>query len=349
MLDEYVNKIKEGYSQNDMDIRKLKSKIHELNLYDFEDRIGRIALLSTLLYMPVFFLLLLSNIPVVFFPGAVLFTSFCLGYVGNLIMEKKAKCKERFKKIFKSKRESKRIEEILKLEMEIERLNLRNEIINRVEAKHNEEVNIIKKFSKSEKFSIEMKKSNYSKDELIKRINELEFELKNKYDLLDKLSDESVIRNQKLSFNDKFTPIFKSMMCAFVPMLLSAIAVFSYTVNPLPEPSMIPFYTTFVPAALTLVSGLTHFSLKKKNTMKAINFITADNNMKEHDAVHFEIDKIKSQITKILLTLNTYKNELENYDLIYEYNREKTIERKNNLLTHNDELSLDNNPKLILK
>ena len=251
MLDEYVNKIESEFKENDNLIKKCKAKIHELNLYNLEDRVGRITILSTLLYMPVFFGLFFLEIPGAIFPGATLFTSFGLGTIGNLLAEKKAKCKERFKKVSKSKNEKERIEEILKLEMEIERLQVRNEIINRVKSKHNNEINMIKKLSNSPRYALNIKKSNYTKDELINKINELEKSLKIKYELLDRLSYQSIIKDKKNSLNDKMTPLFQSMMCSFVPMVLSILPVFACIVaRPLPAPSMIPLYTTFIPAIL---------------------------------------------------------------------------------------------------
>lgn len=346
MLDEYVNKIESEFKENDSLIKKCKAKIHELNLYNLEDRVGRITILSTLLYMPVFFGLFFLEIPGAIFPGATLFTSFGLGNIGNLLAEKKAKCKERFKKISKSKNEKERLEEILKLEMEIERLQIRNEIINRVKSKHNSEINMINKFSKNQRYTLEIKKSNYTRDELINKINELEKSLKIKYELLDKLSYQSVIKDKKNSLKDKMTPLFQSMMCAFVPMLLSIMPVFACIVaRPLPAPSMIPLYTTFAPAILAFVGAITHFSLKKKNTIKAIKSITKESNNKECRNVYSELDKLKSDITNILYSLNSYKNEYENYDLIEEYNRKKD---KSHTIKDEEKLNLDG-PNLLLK
>ena len=350
MLDEQINKINSEFEENEMAIRKNNAIIHELNLYNLEDRIGRIAILATLFYLPVFFILFLLGTPGAIFPGATLFTTFTLGFIGNLLAEKRAKCKVRFKNISKSKNESERLEEILRLEMDIERLNIRNEIINRVKAKHNEEISMIKKFSKDKKYSIKMKKSNYSRSELIKKINELENDLKIKYDLLDRLSEKSVIKEKKNSLNDKMTPLFQSMMCAFVPMILSVLPVFACILaRPLPEPSMIPLYTTLIPAAGTFIGTLTHFSFKKKNTNKAINSVTKNNQYNEKDNIYFELNKLKSQITNIICKLNSYKNELENYDVIEEYNKDEKSKIKSNMLVDDNDLSLDNNPKLTLK
>lgn len=349
MLDEYINKTKNEFKTNEKVISKNNAIIHELNLYDFEERIGRISLMSTLVYMPVFFGLYLLGIPGAIFPGATLFASFGLGYAVNVILEKKAKCKERFKNISKSKNESERLEEILRLQMEIERLNLRNEIIERVKEKHNQEINMVKKFSNNGKYSIQMRKSNYTKEQLIKKINELESSLKIKYDLLDKLSDESVIKNTENLLTDKITPLFKSMMCAFVPMILSIIPVFACIVaRPLPAPSMIPLYTTFIPAIGAFVGGLTHFNIKNKNTRKAIKSIKKGNDKNRTSNLYSEINKIKSQITNIICAINTYKNEFENYDLIEEYTRDKNSTKKISSSLEED-LSLNNGPKLTLK
>ena len=121
-----------------------------------------------------------------------------------------------------------------------------------------------------------MKKSNYSKEELVNKIEQLENDLKIKYDLLDKLSDESVIQNKKNQLNDKISPIFYSAMYSMIPMILSILPIFACIIaRPLPVPSMIPLFTTFVPAILTFFGSLIHFNNKKKNKLfeKTINII----------------------------------------------------------------------------
>mgnify|MGYP006388019205 CR=1 FL=1 len=147
------------------------------------------------------------------------------------------------------------------------------------------------------------------------------------------------------------TPLFKSMMCAFVPMVLSIIPIFACIVaRPLPAPSMIPLYTTFVPAILAFVGATTYFSFKKKNTMDAIKSITKESNNKECRNVYSELNKLKSDITNILWSLNSYKNEYENYDLIEEYSKIK-IDNYKNVETHeyDESLSMETGQKLILK
>ena len=346
MFDEYIKKTESMYDNNELSIRKNDAKIHEINLLNLEERIGRTSIMATLLYLPVFFGLFFSNIPSSIFPGATLFSSFGLGYIINVLVEKKAKCKERIKKVSDAKNETEKLEQIIKLEIESERLNLRNEIINRIKDKHNNEINMVKNISNNDRLSIVMKKSNYSKEELVNKIEQLENDLKIKYDLLDKLSDESVIQNKKNQLNDKISPIFYSVMYSMIPMILSILPIFACIIaRPLPVPSMIPLFTTFVPAILTFFGSLIHFNNKKKNTLKAIKSVT-NSNHKVRNNLHTELDKVKSQITNIICSLNNYKNELENYDLIKEYNKDKM---KSNLLIEDNYLSLDDEIKLTLK
>lgn len=343
-MNDYIKELNNEFKKNENNIIKNKGIIHELNLKDFKEKAGRVTLLSTLLYLPTLLIYFWLNIPSVIFPGATLFTSFALGYIGNAIIEKKARCKERFKNISKSKNESERIEEILKLEIEIEKLHQRNEIITRVNNKQNEESNMIKKFSKNENYTIKKNKSNYSRRELVNKINELERELKQKYILLDNLSNQLVIKNKSNDLNDKLSPIFYSMMAAFVPMALSIMPIFSYTVRPLPAPSVIPLITTFVPAILAFGGSLTYYGLNKKHTKNAIKSINKDNS--DDKNIHVNINKLKTQIANIIYSLNSYRNELENNNYVYDngYTAERNLEPEKN-----DDLNLEDGPKLILK
>lgn len=348
MSDEYIKKIESEYSKNERNISKNNAVIHEINLLNFEERVGRTSIMATLLYLPVFFSLFFLNIPSAIFPGATLISTFGLGYIINVLTEKKAKCKKRVSEISKAKNQYERLEETLKLEIDNERLNVRNEIISRIKNKYINEVNMLKKFSKNDRYSILINKSNYNKEELIYKIEQLESELKIQYDLLDKLSCNEVLNNKKKSFNDKLSPIFYSMMYSMIPMILSFIPVFACIIaRPLPTPSMIPFYTTFIPAILTFVGSLIHFKRKKQNTLKAIKSITNGDD-KVNNNLLLELNKVKSQITNIIYSLNNYKTELNNYDEIHSNNNEK---KKNmmNMLSEIDDLSLDNGPKLTLK
>lgn len=348
MLDEYITKINDETEKNENEINKKNAIIRELNLLNFEDRVGRISLLGVLFYLPILFGLFYLGIPSAYFPGATLFTSFGLGFIGNLLVEKKYKCKKRFKNISKSKNESERLEEILRLEMEIEKLNLHNEIIKMVNDKHNNETNMIKMMSKNKRFSIHMNKSNYTKEELAYKINELESSLKTKYDFLNKLSNISTLKNKKNFLSDKMSPLFYSMMCAFVPLALSIMPIFAcIMVRPLPVPSMIPLYTTIGPAALAFIGSMTYYSLRNKNTTKAIESISKDFDSENDNNLLFKINNLKSEITNIIYLINTYRNEFENYDTIHECkstNRTKIMEFLND-----DELTLDSAPKLTLK
>ena len=343
-MNKYIKELNDEFKKNENNILKNKAIIHELNLRDFKDKVGRISLLSTLLYLPVLLIYFWLNIPGVIFPGATLFTSFALGYIGNSMMEKKARCKERFKNISKSKNESERIEEILKLEMEIEKLHQRNEVITRVNGKYNEENNMIKKFSKNENYTIKKNKSNYSRRELINKINELEHELKQKYTLLDNFSNQLVIKNKTKYLNDKLSPLFYSMMASVVPMAFSVMPIFSYTVRPLPAPSVIPLITTFVPAILAFGGSLTYYGLNKKYTKKAIKSV--NENISDNNNIHNSINKLKSQMANIIYSLNSYRNELESNNYAYDssYTVERTLEPEKN-----DDLNLESGPKLILK
>ena len=245
MIDQKINELENEFTNNEKSINKNKGIIHELKLYDFEERIGRVGLLGTMLFLPVWLGTFFLGVPTIFAPLINIVGSYGLGSIINLSMEKKAKCKERFRKISNSKNESERIEEVLINEMNIERLKHRNEIIAKVNDKTKEDDQIVQKLSTDKLFLIKFKKSNYSKDELEKRINDIESQLVEKYELLDKLSNEVFIKNIENKSNDKFSQMFYSMITTSVTLLLSVLSLFPIMMNPLHSPSLIPLITTF--------------------------------------------------------------------------------------------------------
>ena len=350
MIDEYVNKLRKEYEENEKKMNKNKAIIHELKLYDPEERIGRISLLSTLLYLPSFFGLYFLNIPSIIFPITVLITSFSAGTFGTYLIEKKAKCLKRFKKVSKAKNEKERIEEVLKLEMEIEKLNLRNEIIKKVCEKHNEEVKFIKKISKDDRYLFKINKSNYTKNELLNKIIILENDLIIKYQQLDNLANNSLLKRKKVVANDKMNSLFHSMIFSSMILMLCVLPILTYQIRPLPNPSIFPLISTMFFGGLTFLGSLTHFHIKRKNINNAINSINENKVILEKTNNEHEINILKSQISNILLSINTYKNEYENYDLIEEYSKIK-VDNYKNVETHeyDESLSMETGQKLTLK
>lgn len=348
MIEDAFNELTNNFNENEKSIRENKYIIHELKLYDFEEKIGRISLLGTMLFLPVWIGTFFLGIPTIYLPLINIATSYGIGFIGNFLMEKKANCKERFKKITKSKNESERIEEVLRNQMNIERLQQRNEIITRVKDRHNEDINIFNKLSNNKRFSVKYNKSNYSKNELEKRIKDIETKLIEEYAKLDKISNESFIKETENNSNDKLSHIFYSMLSTAVVLALSVVSLFPIMMNPLPAPSLVPLITTLGLGGLVFTGALTHYSLKRRNTKKAIKSI------KEKDFVNFEhndleLNDIKSKIVNLLYKLNTYKNELSSYDTIYENNNLLNNKNLNQTAVLEQGFGLDTEMKLTLK
>ena len=53
MIEDAFNELTNNFNENEKSIRENKYVIHELKLYDFEEKIGRISLLGTMLFLPV--------------------------------------------------------------------------------------------------------------------------------------------------------------------------------------------------------------------------------------------------------------------------------------------------------
>ena len=335
------------FNDNDLKIRRCKSKIHELKLGDLGERVGRIALMSTLFYLPILAITFLLNIPGALLPLVTLCGSFGLGTIINGVMEKKANCKKRFKEVSNSKNESERSEEIFRLDMEIERLECQNDILNKVSDRIDKEENIINNhFGKSKHYKLIDKRDSLSKSELVKRIDELENELSLKLNELNTLVDESTLRSKKSNANDKLSTFFYSMVYTMPPLVLSVLPVMSYMIRPLPTPSALPLITTLGAGAITFGGSIAYLSKKNKDSKKAIERIDSERQVDNRLALQHEIDKTKARVNNIYFALYDYKKKLRNIELQESgiSNQTKVIEH-----THEFENSLDDEYKLILK
>ena len=153
-----MNNLNDKLNENENAIHQCEAKIHELKLGDFSERVGRISLMGTLFYLPTLAILFLVNTPGVILPVATLGCSYGHGALTNAHLERKAKCKSRFRKVSKSKNESERLEEVLRLEMEIERLKAHSDVITKVRERLSKEDLMYSKLNKSKRFEIVRKR-----------------------------------------------------------------------------------------------------------------------------------------------------------------------------------------------
>ena len=334
-------------SDNDLQIRQCKAKIHELKLGDFGEKAGRVALMGTLYYLPILGVLFLLNVPGALLPLVTLGSTFGSAAITNGILEKKANCKKRFKEVSKSKNESERLEEIMRLEMEIERLECHNNILSSVSERIKKEEDLINNhIGKSKHYKLIDKRDNLNKNKLVKKIEELENELSVKLNELNCLVDESTLRDKKNITDDKLSTMFYSMIYTMPPLILSIMPVMSYTIRPLPAPSTLPLITTLGVGALTFGGSVAYLSKKNKDSKKAINRIDSERQVDNGLALQYDIDKTKARINNIYFAFNDYKKKLNNIEL-----QESGINKQTKAIeyTHEFEDSLDDEYKLTLK
>ena len=340
-----MNNLNDKFNENEKVIRQCEAKIHELKLGDFSERVGRISLMGTLYYLPTLAILFLLNTPGVIIPIATLGCSYGLGAITNGLLEKKANCKKRFRKVSKSKNESERLEEVLRLEMEIGRRNALNDIITKVKERISKEDSMYNKLSKSKRFNIVRKREQMTEKQLKEKIAYLESELEKKILELNSLVDESTIRSKKSVSNDKLNMIFHSMIYSMVSLLLTFLTTFTYMIRPLTGYALVPALSALGIGACTFAGSMIYFNKKKKDHNKAIARVNKDR--KEDDRINLEflIDSLKANINNIYFSLQDYKNQLE----IITKSKETVISEPNMRITLDDTFDLENGPKLSLK
>ena len=342
-----MNNLNDKLNENENAIHQCEAKIHELKLGDFSERVGRISLMGTLFYLPTLAILFLVNTPGVILPVATLGCSYGLGALTNAHLERKAKCKSRFRKVSKSKNESERLEEVLRLEMEIERLKAHSDVITKVRERLSKEDLMYSKLNKSKIFEIVRKREQMTEKELIDKISHLESELEKKLAELDSLVDEDTIRNKKSVGNDKLNMIFHSMIYSMVPLLLTFLTTFTYMIRPLTSFALVPAFSALGIGVCTFVGSMIYFNKKKNDQNKAIARINKDRKEDKRINLDFLISSLKANINNIYFSLQDYKKQLE----IISKSKETVVSEPNMnfILDETEDFDLENGPKLSLK
>lgn len=343
---QYLEKLKKMIKRNESSIHKNEALIHELNIVSPDNRLGRIALMGVMCYLPVFPILYFLNVHGIIFPFATVLTSLGASLIINAIVEKKYNCKKRFKKVSKSKNESERIEEIFRLELENEKLKNRNDVINNVIERIEKENELISSVSSNKRYSISKKNQPTNKDKLVWRINLLEDELKKKFEYLDILTEEEFMRNKSKSTHDKLDIFFHSMIASAACLSLYVPTIFAYTARPLASPSLIPLFGILGSGVATFAGGIGFLSKKKRDEQKAVNTINKERDEITALNLDYHINNTKSAINNGLFALKDYKKDLEALN-----NQKVTLTEPNKIITeeYSYDYTLDDGPKLRLK
>ena len=220
-------------SKNELDKLKIKKeqiKINEdklkvLKANGLENKSLTIVYLSSLAYFILFLISMVLNntlasiFPWAIYPTVLIGTSICVGAIGKNLIYKKYKIEDRLKSFTNARTEAEKIEEAVLSQIEIDKLNNKNKVIDEaIEAltKEKETINKI-----SGKYNIS-DKTTYSNEEVKNNIDKLSETIKKQYNELDELSTNKVLCEKFLTVEEKLERRMRTMMVAMITGVTTA-------------------------------------------------------------------------------------------------------------------------------
>ena len=220
-------------SKNELDKLKIKKeqikinddKLKVLKANGLENKSLTIVYLSSLAYFILFLIsMVLNNTLASIFPGAIYPTvligiSICVGTIGKNLIYKKYKIEDRLKSFTNARTEAEKIEEAVLYQIEIDKLNNKNKVIDEaIETLTNEKETLNKI---SDKYNIS-DKTTYSNEEVKNNIDKLSETIKKQYNELDELSTDKVLCEKFFTVEEKLERRMRTMMVAMITGVTTA-------------------------------------------------------------------------------------------------------------------------------
>lgn len=285
-------------SKNELDKLKIKKeqiKINEdklkvLKANGLENKSLTIVYLSSLAYFILSLIsMVLNNTLASIFPGAIyptilIGTSICVGTIGKNLIYKKYKIEDRLKSFTNARTEAEKIEEAVLSQIEIDKLNNKNKVIDEaIEAltKEKETINKI-----SGKYNIS-DKTTYSNEEVKNNIDKLSETIKKQYNELDELSTNKVLYEKFFTVEEKLERRMRTMMVAMITgvttaaMSLPPLLLVKDTVQ---SASILTSLMLSLTPMITGIIGGSAYMLKRNNDQKkAFKSLKKKLNLKEEN------------------------------------------------------------------
>lgn len=211
------------------------------------------------------------------YPIALIGGSLGIGAIGRVLLDNKFKAKERLKSFSTAKTQAEKLEEEVYYQIEFEKANNRNKVIDESIKVLNSNQTMLSRISS--RYDLSDKTAPHSKEEAESKAEELSAIIKEQYEKLDILSTQKVLQNRFWKIRQNFQRRIDTFMS---PMLSGIITMLSFTF-----PTMIlkdALSSSSILAALTVpivsyvagvVGGSVYMSKRNSDYKKAFNNLNA--------------------------------------------------------------------------
>lgn len=205
-------------------IRNYNEKMKMCKVNQKDSQLGNTLAISTFPYFITIFILMfidgkvnmnlpLNIIPPYVVPIILIGGSLGIGSVINKLINKKYKTKERFNSFSKSKTEVEKIKDEVLNQIELEKLNNRNKVIDDIIKKIEENISILSRISS--RYRVTYRSLSQTKEETTDYINQISNLLEEKYQELDVLTTKKVLHENFWKVRNKIQKGMELIMVAF--------------------------------------------------------------------------------------------------------------------------------------
>ena len=289
-----------------------------------------ILFFSALAYMGFFLTtIILSNTPVasviskalpgLSYPITLLGGSLAIGTIARTLFDKKFKTKERLKSFSKAKTQAEKLEEEVHYQIELEKANNRNKVID-------ETINILNSNQAmlnriSSRYDLKDKTAPQTKEEAEQNAEKLSATIKDQYDKLDILTVQKVLHNRFWKVRERFQRRLNTMVVSTVSGIFTMFfTTFPTLIDIIPNSSLLAkLAIPLVPFVVGTIGGSAYMLKRNRDHKKAFNNLNAkleenaleENLDNEYDSSIEEHKKIKTLIENQIRNISLIEIQLQ--------------------------------------
>jgi len=276
-------------------------------------------------------------IPALSYPAIVVGSSLGVGTLINTLMAKKYQTKERLKAFSIAKTQTEKLEEEIHYEIELEKANNRNLVIDQAINVLNSNESMLRRISS--KYDISDKSTLKTEEEARKRIEQLSTFIKEQYDKLDILSTQKVLHDRFWRIRSKFQKSTDIIMAA----VISGMVTMHFTGFPLMMVNEAITYSTEIANLATIFSpfiagiiGASGYMAKRnkdhKKVFDSLNSQLGENALPEiyekYEGAYEEQEEIKALIETQIRDISLAVIQLKEEQQVLESMESKTNQEK---------------------
>ena len=253
------------------------------------------------------------------YPIALIGSSIGIGIIGRMLFDKKFQTKKRLKVFSNAKTEAEKLEEEVHYQIELEKVNNRNRVIDETINVLNSNQAMLNRISS--RYDLKDKTAPQTKEEAEQNAEKLSATIKDQYDKLDILTVQKVLHNRFWKVRERFQRRLNTMVVSTVSGIFTMFfTTFPTLIDIIPNSSLLAkLAIPLVPFVVGTIGGSAYMLKRNRDHKKAFNNLNAkleenaleENLDNEYDSSIEEHKKIKTLIENQIRNISLIEIQLQ--------------------------------------